>query len=57
MRYGEQQWRVANARVFVVPSASAANREPRDEERRRRRLDGRDQRVDWFRELAAHVRG
>lgn len=56
MRYGEQQWRVADARVFVVPSASAANREPRDQERRRKRLDGKDRRVDWFRQLAAQVR-
>ncbi len=55
--YGEQQWHIADSRVFVVPSASAANREPRDDERRRRRLDGRDQRVDWFRELAVRVRG
>ena len=56
VRHGEQRWRVADARVFVVPSASAANREPRDPERRRKRLDGKDRRVDWFRELAAQVR-
>jgi TDG/mug DNA glycosylase family protein len=41
---GEQPWTVATSRVFVVPSASAANRDPK-------RLEGRASRVDWFREL------
>jgi TDG/mug DNA glycosylase family protein len=43
---GEQAWSIGATRVFVLPSASAANRDPK-------RLEGRASRVDWFRDLAA----
>jgi TDG/mug DNA glycosylase family protein len=43
---GEQPWSIGASSVFVLPSASAANRDPK-------RLEGRATRVDWFRELAA----
>lgn len=43
---GEQPWSVGSSSVFVLPSASAANRDPK-------RLEGRGSRVDWFRDLAA----
>lgn len=42
---GQQAWSIGPTRVFVLPSASAANRDPR-------RLEGRSSRVDWFGELA-----
>jgi len=42
---GKQPWTIGDASVFVVPSASAANRDPK-------RLEGRSSRVDWFRDLA-----
>jgi double-stranded uracil-DNA glycosylase len=42
---GKQEWLVADRPVFVVPSASGANRDPS-------RLEGRADRIDWFRELA-----
>jgi TDG/mug DNA glycosylase family protein len=42
---GRQQWSVANARVFVLPSASGANRD-------NSRLEGKADRVEWFNELA-----
>jgi TDG/mug DNA glycosylase family protein len=42
---GPQPWTVATSRVFVLPSASGANRDAS-------RLEGRGSRVDWFRELA-----
>lgn len=42
---GEQPWLVGSSSVFVLPSASAANRDPK-------RLEGRGSRVDWFRDLA-----
>ncbi|MDQ3028648.1 MAG: mismatch-specific DNA-glycosylase [Actinomycetota bacterium] len=42
---GKQSWTIGETPVFVVPSASAANRDPK-------RLEGRSNRVDWFRELA-----
>jgi TDG/mug DNA glycosylase family protein len=45
---GEQPWSIGATRVFVLPSASAANRDPK-------RLEGRASRVDWFRDLAALV--
>lgn len=45
---GEQQWSVAGARVFVLPSASGANRDPS-------RLEGKAGRVEWFKELARLV--
>lgn len=42
---GRQPWTIGETSVFVVPSASAANRDPK-------RLEGRSSRVDWFRDLA-----
>lgn len=42
---GEQPWDVAATRVFVLPSASGANRDAT-------RLEGKTDRVEWFRELA-----
>jgi G:T/U-mismatch repair DNA glycosylase len=42
---GVQGWTVEDARVFVLPSASAANRD-------NSRLDRKTDRVDWFKELA-----
>lgn len=42
---GQQPWIVASSSVFVVPSASGANRDPK-------RLEGRASRADWFRDLA-----
>lgn len=42
---GPQPWSIGTTAVFVLPSASAANRDPK-------RLGGRSGRVDWFRELA-----
>ena len=41
---GRQDWLLAESRVFVVPSASGANRD-------KRRLEGKLDRLDWFREL------
>jgi TDG/mug DNA glycosylase family protein len=41
---GEQPWQVADRPVFVLPSASGANRDPA-------RLEGKSTRVEWFREL------
>ncbi len=45
---GRQSWTVADCSVFVVPSASGSNRDPK-------RLEGQPGRVDWFRELAALI--
>jgi TDG/mug DNA glycosylase family protein len=42
---GRQNWTVAGARVFVVPSASGANRSPANH-------GGKADRVEWFKELA-----
>jgi TDG/mug DNA glycosylase family protein len=42
---GKQAWRVARSDVFVLPSASGANRA-------RSRLEGKADRVEWFKELA-----
>jgi hypothetical protein len=42
---GKQAWTIGEVSVFIVPSASAANRDPK-------RLEGRPSRVDWFRDLA-----
>jgi double-stranded uracil-DNA glycosylase len=42
---GPQSWTVGKTSVFVVPSTSAANRDPK-------RLEGRSARVDWFRDFA-----
>lgn len=46
---GRQPWMVATSKVFVLPSASGSNRNPK-------RLEGRASRVDWFRELATLAR-
>lgn len=48
VRLGEQSWRVAGARVFVLPNASGANRDAS-------RLEGKTHRVEWFKELASRV--
>jgi TDG/mug DNA glycosylase family protein len=45
---GEQTWLVSEARVFVLPSASGANRDAS-------RLEGKADRVEWFKELAARL--
>ncbi len=45
---GEQAWRVGEARAFVLPSASGANRDAS-------RLEGKIDRVEWFKELAARL--
>ena len=42
---GEQQWSVAAAHVYVLPSSSGANRD-------RSRREGKADRVEWFKELA-----
>ncbi len=42
---GPQDWTVAGAQVFVLPSSSGANQ--------RREYDGRPTRLDWWAELAA----
>jgi TDG/mug DNA glycosylase family protein len=42
---GIQRWLVAGARIFVLPSASGANRDVS-------RLEGKIDRVQWFEELA-----
>lgn len=42
---GEQPWRLAEARVFVLPSASGSNRDAS-------RLEGKLDRLDWFKEFA-----
>lgn len=44
VRLGLQPWPIGSSHVFVVPSASAANRDPS-------RLEGKDSRVAWFAEL------
>jgi double-stranded uracil-DNA glycosylase len=41
---GEQLWGIAGTRVFVVPNASGANRDPS-------RLEGKRDRVEWFAKL------
>jgi TDG/mug DNA glycosylase family protein len=43
---GQQAWSIGATRVFVLPSASAANRDPA-------RLEGKASRLDWFTDLAA----
>jgi TDG/mug DNA glycosylase family protein len=42
---GKQNWTLANADVFVLPSASGSNRN-------RSRLEGKADRVEWFKDLA-----
>lgn len=44
IRLGRQSWAVGGRPVFVVPSASGSNRDPR-------RLEGKPSRLDWFIEL------
>ena len=43
---GEQSWTVGAPPVFILPSASGSNRDPKQ-------LEGRSSRADWFGELAA----
>ena len=45
---GPQTWTIGEASVFVLPSSSSANQ--------RRDYDGRPNRLDWWRDLAAVVR-
>lgn len=45
---GEQTWSVGHANVFVLPSASGANRDAS-------RLEGKTDRVQWFKELAIRL--
>jgi len=42
---GRQSWKIGQSSVFVLPSASGANRDAR-------RLEGKSSRLEWFRELA-----
>lgn len=46
---GEQPWMIARSRIFVCPSMSASNRNPRN-------WAGRSSREEWFRDLAKLVR-
>lgn len=48
MSLGRQNWRIGSSSVFVLPSASGANRDPS-------RLEGRSDRLEWFKELAETV--
>ena len=45
IQLGPQPWRVAGRPVFVLPSASGANRDAS-------RLEGKSSRLAWFRDLA-----
>lgn len=45
---GEQSWTIGETRVFVLPSASGANRDAS-------RLEGKADRVEWFKELATRL--
>lgn len=45
---GRQKWGVAGRPVFVVPSASASNRDPRH-------LEGKASRLEWFVELRGTI--
>ena len=45
---GEQIWPIGDTRVFVLPSASGANRDAS-------RLEGKRDRGEWFKELAARL--
>jgi double-stranded uracil-DNA glycosylase len=42
---GPQDWTVASAQVFVLPSASGSNRDPAN-------WEGKADRVEWFKDLA-----
>lgn len=46
---GLQRWQIGDSRVFVLPSASGANRDVS-------RLEGKSSRVDWYRELSEFLR-
>lgn len=48
MALGEQMWSIEKIQIFVLPSASAANRDPS-------RLEGKSDRVEWFEELASRL--
>jgi TDG/mug DNA glycosylase family protein len=48
VRLGIQPWRLSESLVFVLPSASGANRDPN-------RLEGKADRVEWYRVLATLV--
>jgi TDG/mug DNA glycosylase family protein len=39
--YGKQNWRIGSSQVFIVPSMSGSNRDPR-------RLEGLSSRTAWF---------
>ena len=45
---GEQAWKIGESKVFVLPSMSGSNRDPK-------RLEGKSSREDWFRELAERL--
>jgi hypothetical protein len=47
---GRQAWLIGQSRVFVLPSASAANRSTAN-------LEGKPSRLDWFREFARELAG
>jgi len=48
VRLGSQEWRVAARPVYVLPSASGSNRDPR-------RLEGKTTRLEWFVDLLGLV--
>jgi TDG/mug DNA glycosylase family protein len=45
IRLGPQSWKIGSTAVFVLPSASGANRNAK-------RLEGKADRAEWFKELA-----
>lgn len=45
---GVQDWQIADARVFVLPSASGSNRDPN-------RLEGKSSRLAWFKTFARDI--
>ena len=47
---GAQSWRIGPAQVYVLPSASGANRSTAN-------LDGKASRLEWFREFARQLGG
>jgi TDG/mug DNA glycosylase family protein len=49
VKLGPQRWSVAGRPVYVVPSASASNRDPR-------RLEGKASRAGWFTALQQSLR-
>lgn len=46
---GNQNWTVAEAQTFVLPSASGSNRD-------RSRLEGKADRIEWFKDLGRLLR-